>query len=399
MLNSVVLQSRLATTAAILPLAISAIFACRQTPPSTDDRAAVQGQPAASTELHFAIVSPYHNAQRDRSGVGAQPKEAIKEADRDMQKVLRELQGLGGRSLATLPAGEARMQPTPADAVKRVLEKEGKSTEPISMASVETRMIPGAAGSIEARIYTPKVAGAKKTLPIVVYWRGGGFVIGNLDTYDASARAIAKNADAIVVSLDYRRAPEHRFPAAHDDAFAGYKWVLKNAAGFGGDAARIAVAGESAGANLAAHVSIMSRDLGEQKPRHQLLVYPIAQSDTHTKSYDEWAYAKPLDRANMTWFMDNYTNRPGDVKDPRLSLVDANLGSLPQTTIILAEIDPLRTDGELLSAKLRAAGVDVKSKTYEGVTHEFFGMGAVVSDARNAEEWAGAQLKAALKKQ
>ena len=397
MLRSI-LDSRSAIRAAVLPLTMCSVFACQRSPQSNEAPAPIAGQAAATTELQFALVSPYHNPQRDRVGVGAQHKDALKEADDDMKKVLEELQALGGRPLALLPVGEARMQPTHADAVKRVLERQGKSTDPLPMASVETRMIPGGAGPIDARIYTPQIAGPRKGLPVVVYWRGGGFVVASLDTYDASARAIAKYSDAIVVSLDYRRAPEHRFPAAHEDAFAGYKWVVHHAQALGGDGKRFAVAGESAGANLAAYVSIMARDLGEQKPQHQLLVYPLAQADMHTKSYDDWAYAKPLDRASMVWFMDNYTNGPHDVKDPRLSLVDANLGGLPKTTIVLAEIDPLRTDGELLGAKLRAAGVEVKSKTYEGVTHEFFGMGAAVSDARDAEEWAGAQLKGAFQK-
>lgn len=378
-------------------LAIVTAFACHRTT-SQEGLAASEDEQASTTELTSARMSPYQDPERALNRASLEPKDGLKAAHADMKKVLDELHALGGQSVSTFSANNARMQPTPTDAVKRVLEREGKSTEPLPMASVENRTIPGGQGLIHARIYTPKVANARKTLPIVCYWRGGGFVIGDLDTYDASARALAKNAEAIVVSLDYRRAPEHRFPAAHEDAVAGYQWVVRNAAAIGGDPKRIAVAGESAGGNLAAHVAIMARDLGETKPVHELLIYPVAQSDVHTGSYDLWAYAAPLDRASMVWFFDNYTNRPADATDPRISVVNADLAGLPKTSILLAEIDPLHSDGELLGAKLRAAGVPVTIKTYEGVTHEFFGMGAVVREAREAETWAGTQLKAAFKK-
>ena len=326
-------------------------------------------------------------------------KDPMKAADADMKKVLEQLAALDGKPLPSVTPQEARKQPTPADAVKKVLEKDGKPTTPLEMAKVENKKIPGAAGQIDARIYTPKLDGkdAKKPLPVIAYWHGGGFVIADLDVYDASPRALAKNAEAIVVSLDYRRAPEAKFPAAHDDAFAGYQWVVKNAASFGGDPKKIAVAGESAGGNLAANVAIMARDKKEQLPVHELLVYPVAQNSMSTPSYNEWDKAKPLDKSMMIWFVNQYTNTPADTKDPRINVVDANLAGLPPTTIINAEIDPLRSDGEMLRDKLKAANVDVTQKTYEGVTHEFFGMGAVVGDAKDAEEWAGSRLKDAFK--
>lgn len=327
-------------------------------------------------------------------------KNPVKEADADMRQVLEQLGSLGGKPIATLTPEEARKQPTPADAVRKLLASKGKSTAPIEMAKVEDRKFPGAGGELAARIYTPKVDAklAKKPLPIVAYWHGGGFVIADLDTYDATPRALAKNAEAIVVSLDYRRAPEAKFPSAHDDAFAGYQWVLKNAAAIGGDPKRIATAGESAGGNLAANVAIMARDKNVQMPVHQVLVYPVAQTNMNTKSYDEWQAGKPLDKAMMGWFVEKYTNGTTDLKDPRIALVDANLAGLPKTTIVLAEIDPLRNDGEMLRDKLEAAKVDVSEKTYQGMTHEFFGMGAAVADAKDAEEWASERLKDSFKK-
>lgn len=324
-------------------------------------------------------------------------KNPLESADSDMREVLEQLAALGGKPIATLTPEEARKQPSPADAVKKVLEKKGKPTTPLEMAKVQNEKIPGAAGQIDARIYTPKTD-APKPLPVIAYWHGGGFVIADLDTYDATPRALAKNAEAIVVSLDYRRAPEAKFPAAHQDAFAGYQWVVKNAASFGGDRKRVAVAGESAGGNLAANVALMARDKKVQVPLHALLVYPVAQSSMGTESYNKWQEAKPLNKAMMVWFVEKYTNGPNDAKDPRISLVDANLAGFPPTTIVNAEIDPLLSDGEMLRDKLKAANVDVSQKTYEGVVHEFFGMGAVVGDAKDAEEWASARLKGALEK-
>jgi acetyl esterase/lipase len=324
-------------------------------------------------------------------------KDPMKAADADMRKVLEELGKLGGKPIAQCTPEEARKQPTPADAVMAVLKMEEKPTTPLAMAKVENRKIPGAAGQVGARIYTPKTD-TKGPLPVVAYWHGGGFVIADLDVYDASARAIAKNADAIVVSLDYRHAPEHKFPAAYDDAVAGYQWVAANAASFGGDPKRIAVAGESAGGNLAMNVAIAARDKDLAIPLHELLIYPVAQTSESTKSYHDWQFAKPLDKANMTWFVQQYTRTPDDLKDTRIDLVHANLARLPKTTIINAEIDPLKSDGDLLTKALENAKVDVNQKTYEGMTHEFFGMGAVVGDAKDAEGFAGDRLKSAFKK-
>lgn len=321
-----------------------------------------------------------------------EPKDPVKAADADMRKVLEELDALGGKPIATLTPEEARKQPTPADAVAKVLEKEKKSVKPLEIAKIESRKIPGAGGQIDARIYTPKTD-SKKPLPVIAYWHGGGFAIANLDTYDASARALADGAQAIVVSLDYRHAPENKFPAAHEDAFAGWQWVTQNAASLGGDPKRIAVAGESAGGNLAANVAIMAHEKGGTQPVHQLLVYPVAQPAMNTKSYQEWANAKPLNKDMMGWFFDKYARTPDDAKDPRIDLTHAKLDGLPKTTIVLAEIDPLHDDGMVLADKLKAAKVDVDTKTYEGVTHEFFGMGAVVSDAKDAEKWAAGRLK------
>ena len=222
-------------------------------------------------------------------------------------------------------------------------------------------------------------------------------MIANLDTYNASAQGMANQVEAVVVSVAYRQAPEHKFPTAHNDAFAAYEWVVKNASTIKGDAKKIAVVGESAGGNLAANVSIMARDKKIMIPLHQVLVYPIAQSDMNTASYTKYAGAKPLNKPMMEWFTKHYLNNMNEAKDPRISLVNANLAGLPPTTIITAEIDPLHDDGTMLADKLSAAGVKVNSKNYDGVTHEFYGMAIVVPQAKEAQAYAAEQLKAALK--
>jgi len=228
---------------------------------------------------------------------------------------------------------------------------------------------------------------------VVVYYHGGGWVIANKDVYDGGARALSKLANAVVVSIDYRQGPEHKFPAAHDDAFATYQWALANAASIGGDPKRVAVAGESAGGGLAVATAIMARDKQVQMPVAVVSVYPIAGTDTTTASYVENANAKPLNRAMMSWFFENYLNGAQDRADPRVNLVAADLKGLPPTTIINAQIDPLRSDGEMLAEKLRSAGVSVEQKTYDGVSHEFFGMGKVVDEAMQAEQMAADPLK------
>ena len=338
--------------------------------------------------------------QQGERGAPGGPSAAAKDwknrADKDMTKVLDELATLGGKPIETLTPAEARKQPTPADAMNALLKQEGKSTAPEEVAKVENRTIKAGSASLPARIYTPK--DAKAPYPVVLYFHGGGFVIATNDTYDASARGLANGAKAVVVAVDYRKAPENKFPTAHDDANASYAWVLKNAASFAGDPKNVAVAGESAGGNLALNVAINARDKKEQLPVAVLAIYPIASSNTDSKSYREFADAKPLDRGMMTWFTNEYVRTPADAQDPRLNLLSANLSGLPDTTIINAELDPLATDGELLEKKLDEAKVSVKRKTYDGVTHEFFGLGAVVGKGKDAMDFATSRLKDAFGK-
>ncbi len=343
----------------------------------------------------FQTLTGCHTPQTETYGGGqrkaeAPPAKEVKQAmaatksraDKDMAAVLTEFENLKPTPVISLSAEEARAQPTPADAVAALLRERKHSTAPLSIGKTKNQTIPGPGGDIPIRIYTPQGNGP---FPVIVYFHGGGWVIATIDTYDSSARALAKDADAIVVSVEYRKAPEHKFPAAHEDAYAAYQWVLHNADTFDGDPSMVAVAGESAGGNLAAAVCLMARARGELLPVHQALIYPVAGYDFNTPSYRENAQAKPLDKPMMGWFFEKYLREPADGKNPLVDLVNApNLSGLPSATIITAEIDPLRSEGKRYAERLLEAGVQVTYRNFEGVTHEFFGMGAVVGDAKKA---------------
>ena len=311
----------------------------------------------------------------------------------EMQAVIEKLASFNDKPIPELTPAEARKNHTPTDAVMALIE-ENNITIPPSMVDTSGQQIPVTGGNIHARIYTPKGSGP---FPVIVYYHGGGFVIADLDVYDASARALAEQVNAVVVSVAYRMGPEHKFPTAHMDSFAAYEWVTKNAASIKGDPNKIAVAGESAGGNLAVNMAIMARDKNIKTPLHILAVYPIAQSDMNTASYKKNAAAKPLNKPMMEWFNKHYLNNISEAKDPKISLVNANLKSLPPVTIITAGIDPLQSDGMMLADKLKAAGVTVDTKNYDGVTHEFFGMAAIVPEAKDAQRYAAGELKKAFR--
>lgn len=314
-------------------------------------------------------------------------------ATKDMQKVLEALASLDGKPIETLTPEEARKQPTPADAVKKVMQQQGKSTAPDASVTVKHMMVPGPLGDIPVHIYTPTGAGP---FPVMVYFHGGGFVIADTKTYDASPRALAKGANAIMVAVDYHLAPEHKFPAAPNDAYAAYLWVLQHAKEFNGDPMRVAVGGESAGGNLAAVVSLMARDKNAKLPLHQLLIYPVVDNDMNNESYKINAKAKPLNKAMMQWFFKYYAT-PQDGTNPyALPMKASSLKGLPSATVITDEIDPLRSEGKAYAERLKKDGVAVVERDYPGVTHEFFGMGAVVPEAKQAEDFAVAELKKAF---
>jgi acetyl esterase/lipase len=319
-------------------------------------------------------------------------------ADPDMRELLLTLAALGGKPIETLTPTEARLQPTMADAVNALLKKRGGDPDPAKLAPNITTVeatFPALDGSqLTAILYTPAGPGP---FPAVVYFHGGGWVIGSTQAYDAGARALAKGAEVVVISVEYRQAPENKFPAAWDDALATYKWASTNVGRWRGDPRRLALAGESAGGNLALSTAISAVGAGLTRPKAVIAIYPITQTGSTTESYVDCANAKPLNKAMIAWFFDKTLNSPADKTDPRLDIIHAKLSLLPPVTIINAQIDPLRSDGAMLEEALKQVKVPVARKEYEGVTHEFFGAGTVLPAAKNAESFAVQQLKDAFK--
>ncbi len=313
----------------------------------------------------------------------------------DMQAVLDAHQRLGARPFEQLTPAQARTQPTPADAVRAVMAQRGMSTAPDP--AVTTQDMPYGSDPLQfVRVYKPAGAPAGRPMPVVIYWHGGGWVLADVNVYDATPRMLSKMLNAMVVSVEYRKAPEAKFPSQHEDAIAAYRFVLANAQRIGGDTGRMAFSGESAGGNLAVATAIFARDNQLPVPRHILSVYPIANSDPTLPSRRDSANAKPLGAAALPWFAHYYSRTPADQQDPRVNLVRANLRGLPPTTIVNAQIDPLRSDGETLAQAMRAAGVQVQQRTFPAITHEAFGMGKVVRGAQQANAYAVGRLRPAL---
>jgi acetyl esterase len=311
-----------------------------------------------------------------------------------MQAVLDQLTALGAKPIETLTPAAARTQPGPPDAVKAVLTKQGRSTAPEAVGSVVDRTITGPVGPLAVRVYTPAGTGP---FPVVFYIHGGGWVIATIDTYDSSARALTNAANAIVVSTEYNKAPEFKFPTAHNDTYAAYKWTLTNAASLNGLPTKVAIAGESAGGNMAASITMRAKADGVQMPVHQVLVYPVTNYAFNSPSQQQNAKAMPLGTATLAWFYEKYLPTAADGANPQFSVLQAtSLAGLPTATVITADIDPLRSEGRAYADKLQAAGVATKWQNFEGVTHEFFGMGAVVDQAKSAVSFAGNELKAAF---
>lgn len=274
----------------------------------------------------------------------------------DTRKFLDERAALGVTSVQELAVADARAQSImlnadlPRDPVARVRDLN--------------------LGAIPARLYYPN---EKPNLPIVVFFHGGGWVLGNLETADATCRQWANVTQCLVVSVNYRHAPDHKFPAAADDAYHATRWVSENASALGGDAARLAVAGSSAGGNLAAVTTLMARDLGTPRIAFQLLWVPVIDFNFETPSYHENAEGYGLTRGDMQWFWNHYLDAPSDGENPYASPLRAELSHLPPAFILAAQYDPLRDEALAYAEKLRAAGVAVQVKLYEGMIHGFLG--------------------------
>jgi len=258
----------------------------------------------------------------------------------------------------------------------------------------EDSTLPGAAGPIPVRIFLPP---GPRPLPVLVYFHGGGWVIGSLDGYDSRCRLLAEWGGCAVVSVDYRMAPEYPFPAAVDDAYAATCWIAEHAPDFGGDPRRVAVGGDSAGGNLATVVAMLARDKGGPRLTFQCLVYPVTDTDTETRSYMENAVGYNLTRDAMRWFIEQYVPDPAQRKNPLVApLRSADLSRLPPALVITAEYDPLRDEGEAYAFALEKAGVKVELRRYDGMFHGFWGMSAVLDQGKQAIQDAGVALRCAL---
>ena len=323
------------------------------------------------------------------------PKPAGK-PDAQMKAVLTSLKELGAKPIHTLTVKQARTQPGPPDAVKRTLQKMGKSTTPEKVDSVRDVQVTTPRGPVTVRLYRPAGSGSKK-LPVIVYFHGGGFVIASVAAYDSSCRALANASDALVAAVAYDLAPERRLPTAHEECYAVTQAMINGGAEkYGGDSKNVAVAGESAGGNLAIDMSLMAMMRGGKKPVYQLLVYPFINGKTVFPSHKKFVKQAPLGTPDIPWFLKYalpskaFGNTP--LAQP-LYASDSMLKGLPPTTIVAAELDPLMSEGLMFAKKLQKDGVKVRYQLYPGVTHEFFGMGAAVDKAKAAVKYGADGLK------
>jgi acetyl esterase len=266
----------------------------------------------------------------------------------------------------------------------------------IPVARVEGRSVHGPGGPIALRLCWP-LGAPSGPLPALVYFHGGGWVIGDLESHDNTCRELANAARCLVASVDYRLAPEARYPAAADDCATATRWVVEHAAELGVDPGRIAVGGDSAGGNLAAVVALRARDDGGPALVHQLLVYPVTDCAFDTPSYRENAEGYFLTREMMRWFWHQYLEKPEQGAEPGASpLRAATLSGLAPATVITAEYDPLRDEGEAYARRLQRDGVAVTLTRYDGMFHGFFGMGLAIERARAAVAQAATELAKAF---
>ena len=326
-----------------------------------------------------------------------------------MSAVLREHRAMRARPLADLPPERAREVPTLSDAMRAIPNVRGLPAGTTDVPQVRDVVASGAAGALAARLYRPVLA---KDTPAIVFFPGGTWVTGSLDEADASARELSSRTGWVVVVVRTRLAPEATFPAAHDDALAAYQWARGQLRSWGADPTRLALAGEGVGANLALSTALAARDRGVAEPDHLLLITPLAGTSLRGVSMSESGDSRPLTRSTVRWAQDLYAPEYGQQTDKRIDLVSRpDLAGLPPVTVILAEIDPLRSGGGALAARLEEAGalragapgvgtaapgIRTEARLFPGTTHGFFGLGAAVPEAAAAEDYAAARLRAAF---
>ena len=308
--------------------------------------------------------------------------------DPQIRALLEAMEAQGGRALETMTIEEARQSSGPMAAL---------AGDPEALPSVENLQISTKNGSLAMRVYTPTLADAKDpgSLPGLVFFHGGGWVIGSLESHDATCRKIANRSGAVIVAVDYRLSPETKFPGAIHDAFEATQWVADNASKLGIDPHRLAVGGDSCGGNLATVTAMRCRDEGGPSLALQVMVYPVTNlSATDTESYREFAEDHFLTKVAMDWFRGLYLNGPEDARSPWASpLLASNLRGLPPALLITAECDPLRDEGEAYGARLQEAGVPVTISRYAGMIHPFFAMSGVIDGARKAVDEVAAAIR------
>ncbi len=293
--------------------------------------------------------------------------------DPQVKAMIEQMAKSGMPQLETLSPAEARR------VTSEMFAATSGAHEPV--ANVENRKIPGPAGEIPVRIYTPSGNGP---FPVLMYYHGGGWVLGDLESHDAACRSLTNGARCVTVSVDYRLAPEHKFPAAVEDCYAATEWMSENAASLNADARRLAVGGDSAGGNLAAVVSLIARDRKTPQVSLQLLVYPATDGALDTYSHKTFLDYF-LTHGAVVYFWNHYVRSEADKKNPHASPAYASdLRGLPPALVITAEFDPLRDEGEAYGRKLREAGVPVTVTRYDGMIHGFFTMGDMLSAGKRA---------------
>ncbi|UYO37533.1 alpha/beta hydrolase [Rhodopseudomonas palustris] len=308
--------------------------------------------------------------------------------DPDAAAVYKAFQDAGRPAYETLTADEARAYYSAARLVS--------NPDPAEMASVRSIAIPGPAGDIPARVYTPtKLRQDEGLSPALVFFHGGGWVIGDLETHDVVCRGIAHDGELLVISVDYRLAPEHKFPAAVDDAIAATRWIADNAKTLGIDPEQLSVGGDSAGGNLSAVVALHARDHGGPLLAGQVLIYPATDFSMRHPSHSEPETSVLLTHSVIRWFRDHYLGGAQDADDWRASPARAEtLAGLPPAFVITAGADPLRDEGDEYARRLVDAGVPVVHRTYPGQFHGFFTMGKLLPQANVAVREIGDWLKA-----
>jgi acetyl esterase len=306
--------------------------------------------------------------------------------DPQVEALLNQIAASGAPSFSSMTVAEAR-------GMAEGMAAMGGEQVPVS--SVRDVTIPVDGATIGARVYRPDGNGPH---PVVVFFHGGGFVIGDLDSHDNLARTLCRDAQAVVVAVDYRMGPEHRFPAAAQDSFAATRWIADHAAELGGDASRLAVCGDSAGGNLGAVVTQMARDAGGPAIRFAALIYPTVDMTLTGGSITENAKGYFLEKDDMDWFMSHYLNSDEDRPNPLASpALHPNLAGLPPCFITTCEFDPLRDEGEAYGATLRANGVAAENKRYDGLIHGAASMAGIVDGGRQMLTDVGDRLRTALR--